>query len=62
MIKSILYKMGVLNEKRCKRKYMILDSQKETIQNNMEARALNIILRSIIGDKNFSYQAIEKSK
>ena len=54
--------MGVLNEKRCKRKYMILDSQKETIQNNMEARALNIILRSIIGDKNFSYQAIEKSK
>ena len=47
--------MGVLNEKRCKRKYMILDSQKETIQNNMEARALNIILRLILGDNNFCY-------
>ena len=34
---------------------MILDSQKETIQNNMESRALNIILRLLIGDNSFSY-------
>lgn len=44
-----------LNKYTFKRKYMILDSQKETIQNNMEARALNIILRLLIGDNSFSY-------
>jgi len=44
-----------LNRYSFKRKYMILDSQKETIQNNMESRALNIILRSILGDNNFCY-------
>lgn len=44
-----------LNKYTFKRKYMILDSQKETIQNNMEARALNIILRLLIGDNHFSY-------
>lgn len=38
-----------------KKQYLILDSQIETIQNNMEARALNIIIRTIIGDNNFSY-------
>jgi hypothetical protein len=44
-----------LNKYTFKRKYMILDSQKETIQNNMEARAINIILRLILGDNNFCY-------
>lgn len=44
-----------LNKYTFKRKYMILDSQKEIIQENMEARALKIILRSIIGDNNFCY-------
>lgn len=44
-----------LNKYTLKRKYMILDSQKEEIQYNMEARALKIILRSIIGDNNFCY-------
>ena len=38
-----------------KKKYLILESQIETIQNNMESRALNIILRMILGDNNFSY-------
>ena len=38
-----------------KKTYLILDSQIETIQNNMEARALNIILRMILGDNNFCY-------
>ena len=37
------------------RRYLILDSQKEYIQNNMERRAINIILRRIIGDNNFYY-------
>jgi hypothetical protein len=45
-----------LNKYTFKRKYMELNSQKEMIQNNMEYRALNIILRAIIGDKHFSYQ------
>ena len=31
-----------------KKTYLILDSQIETIQNNMEARALNIIIRMIL--------------
>lgn len=44
-----------LNKYSFKRKYMILESQKEIIQNNMEARALKIILTSIIGDNNFCY-------
>jgi len=44
-----------LNKYTFKRKYMILDSQKEIIQNNMESRALNIILRSILGYNNFCY-------
>ena len=44
-----------LNKYTVKRKYMELNSQKEMIQNNMESRALNIILRSIIGDNNFCY-------
>jgi hypothetical protein len=44
-----------LNKYTFKRKYMILDSQKETIQNNMESSALNIILRLLIGDNSFSY-------
>jgi len=44
-----------LNKYTFKRKYMILDSQKEIIQNNMEARAINIILRSILRDNNFCY-------
>ena len=44
-----------LNKYTFKRKYMMLDSQKEIIQNNMEARALNIILRSLIGDNSFYY-------
>ena len=38
-----------------KKKYMILDSRRETIQNNMETRAINIILRTILGDNNFCY-------
>jgi hypothetical protein len=44
-----------LNKYTFKRKYMILDSQKEIIQENMEARALKKILRLIIGDNNFCY-------
>ena len=44
-----------LNKYTFKRKYMILESQKQTIQENMEARALKIILTSIIGDNNFCY-------
>lgn len=44
-----------LNKYTYKRKYMILDSQRETIQNNMETRAVNIILRMILGDNNFCY-------
>ena len=38
-----------------KKKYMILESQREEIQNNMETRAINIILRMILGDNNFCY-------
>ncbi len=44
-----------LNKYSFKRKYMILESQKQQIQDNMEARALKIILTSIIGDNNFCY-------
>ena len=44
-----------LNKYTFKRKYMILDSQKEKIQNDMESRALNIILRLILGDNSFCY-------
>ena len=44
-----------LNKYTFKRKYMILESQKQIIQENMEARALKIILTSIIGDNNFCY-------
>jgi hypothetical protein len=44
-----------LNKYTVKRKYMELNPQKEIIQNNMEFRALNIILRAIIGDNNFCY-------
>jgi len=54
---NIKYVIGdlALNRYTFKRRYMILDSQKETIQNNMEARALNIILRELLGDNNFCY-------
>lgn len=44
-----------LNKYTIKRKYLTLDSQKKNIQNNMERRAINIILRNIIGDNNFYY-------
>ena len=44
-----------LNKYTVKRKYLVLNPQKEIIQNNMESRALNIILREIIGDNNFCY-------
>jgi len=44
-----------LNKYTFKRKYMILESQKQKIQENMEARALKIILTSITGDNNFCY-------
>ena len=44
-----------LNKYSFKRKYMILESRKQQIQDDMEARALKIILKSIIGDNNFCY-------
>lgn len=44
-----------LNKYTFKRKYLTVDSQKQIIQNNMEQRAINIILRNIIGDINFYY-------
>ena len=44
-----------LNKYTFKRKYLTIDSQKEIIQNNMERRALNIILRNITGDITFYY-------
>jgi hypothetical protein len=44
-----------LNKYTFKRKYTLLDSQKEIIQNNIQAHALNIILRLLIGDNNVSY-------
>jgi hypothetical protein len=37
------------------RTYLVLDSQRDIIQNNMESRALNIILRRLIGDNTFYY-------
>uniref|UniRef100_A0A6C0EV84 Uncharacterized protein n=1 Tax=viral metagenome TaxID=1070528 RepID=A0A6C0EV84_9ZZZZ len=37
------------------RKYFKLISSKEKIQNEMEIRAINLILQNIIGDKTFSY-------
>jgi len=42
-----------MNKYTTKRKYLVLESQKEIIQNNMENRALHIILRKITGDKLF---------
>ena len=45
----------LLNKYTYKRKYMILDSQKQKIQENMEARALKTILIILIGDNNFCY-------
>lgn len=45
----------LLNKYTYKRKYMILESQKQKIQENMEARALKTILRILIGDNNFCY-------
>jgi predicted helicase len=44
-----------LNKYTFKRRYMVLESQKQTIQEKMEARALKIILTAIIGDNNFCY-------
>jgi hypothetical protein len=44
-----------LNKYSFKRKYMILETQKQQIQDKMEARALKIILTLIIGDNNFCY-------
>ena len=44
-----------LNKYTYKRKYLTLNSQKDIIQNNMELRAINIILRNLIGDNNFCY-------
>jgi len=35
--------------------YYTIDSQKENIQNAMELRAVNIILRRIIGDETFNF-------
>ena len=51
------YLMGdiALNRYTYKRKYLVLESQREEIQNNMENRAINIILRMILGDNNFCY-------
>jgi hypothetical protein len=44
-----------LNKYTFKRKYLTIDSQKVIIQNNMERRAVNIILRNVTGDINFYY-------
>ena len=44
-----------LNRYTYKRKYLVLESRREEIQNNMETRAINIILRMILGDNNFCY-------
>jgi len=51
------YLMGniELNRYTYKRKYLVLESQREEIQNNMETRAINIILRRILGDNHFCY-------
>jgi hypothetical protein len=51
------YKVGDISFNRYtyERTYLILDSQRDIIQNNMEARALNIILRRLIGDNTFCY-------
>lgn len=51
------YKVGNIsfNKYSYERNYLVLDSQKEIIQNNMESRAVNIILRRLIGDNNFCY-------
>lgn len=51
------YKVGDISFNRYtyERTYLVLDSQREIIQNNMEYRALNIILRRLIGDDNFCY-------
>jgi len=49
------YKVGDIsfNKHTQERTYLVLDSQRQLIQNNMESRAINIILRRIIGDNNF---------
>lgn len=51
------YKVGDISFNRYtyERTYLVLDSQRDIIQNNMEARALNIILRRLIGDNSFYY-------
>jgi hypothetical protein len=51
------YKVGDISFNRYtyERTYLILVSQRDIIQNNMESRAVNIILRRIIGDNNFCY-------
>jgi hypothetical protein len=51
------YKIGDIsfNRHTYERTYLVLDSQREIIQNNMESRALNIILRRLIGDNSFYY-------
>jgi len=54
---NIKYFLGdvALNKYTYKRKYLILESQREIIQNNMEERAVNLILRMVLGDNNFCY-------
>lgn len=51
------YKLGDISFNRYtyERTYLILDSQRDIIQNNMEYRAINIILRRLIGDNTFCY-------
>ena len=51
------YKVGDIsfNKYSDDRIYLVLDSQRDIIQNNMESRALNIILRRLIGDDSFYY-------
>jgi hypothetical protein len=51
------YKVGDVsfNKHVQNRTYLVLDSQRDLIQNNMESRAVNIILRRIIGEETFCY-------
>jgi len=51
------YKVGDVsfNKYAHERTYLVLDSQRIIIQNNMESRSLNIILRRLIGDNSFYY-------
>jgi hypothetical protein len=43
-----------MNKYTTNRKYLVLESQKDIIQNNMENRALHIILRRLLGDNLFT--------